>query len=774
MCQSLRTTKEQLIGFVQGIPIPESSKINTSTISTASNSLPPAPDKGAAAAATNKKTPALAAQPPPPLLPIGSDTERQQAQKFFLAAPPQTSTTTAAANNNNSNGCAAQSTAASGTAIPSSSAQNSAGGGESFNVNHNQPTNDHGHDNTVGATNTSYAILPRLTNHDRSVEPTNGIHHTNAALPISSSNRNNSLSRSVHSTVHCNAATSANNNANIANGMANNNRVSGQPHPATTNVSKKAATSNQRNRNATIQQKQRPGQVFNGVMRSHSKKRASLPYVPGPVPFDESKLSEWIFPIHDKYPKRDYQVAMAESAIFENTLVSLPTGLGKTMIAAVVMYNYYRWFPTGKVVFCAPTLPLVNQQVKAIYDIVGIPQKDIAVMTGKINATDREVLWNEKRVFFCTPQTVQNDLKNETSNIAFSDVVCLVLDEVHKASGDHAYVQVVNLLREETKAKFRLLGLSATPGTNIKTTQAVIEVLGVSKIDCRFEDDPDIKPHTHDRCDEIVIVQQTTLVTTIKGKILELMRPYLKFLQENQFLVHVGSGVTMTPFTVIQVIDDYKKKISSGNPNVHPGLYYHFRAVHSLVVWKDSITNYGIGDLRTKLAHFLMSRQGGAVTEMAQSVLFEEMKELVFKHTANTQGDHDAQKSLSENPKLNILLDVLSEHFQREKAVAEQKQNEQCANGDTLDSKQNGTSTRAIVFSQYRDSVAEIVTMLQTSRPLIRPSRFVGQGKGSKSSDTCNEATLKGMNQAEQQEVIQAFRDGTFNVLVCTSIGEEG
>lgn len=762
MCQSLRTTKEQLIGFVQGIPIPESSKINTSTISTAAlNSLP------AVLPGDTKKTPALATQPPPPL-PSGSDAERQQAQKFFLAAPPQSSTT----NNKNTTSNAAQSAAASGTAIPP--AQTSAAG-EAVTGNPIHSTNNNHGQHTIGRTNTSHAIVPRLHNHDRSAaEPTNHVTHpTNAALPPPSSNnhKDNAQPHPVHGTSNhttttvSDTATTANNIATFANKF----RASGQPQPANTNVS------NQRNRNAT-DQRQRPEQNSKIISRGTCNNRTPLPYVPGPVPFDESTLSEWIFPMHDKYPKRDYQVAMAESAIFENTLVSLPTGLGKTMIAAVVMYNYYRWFPTGKVVFCAPTLPLVNQQVKAIYDIVGIPQNDIAVMTGKINATDREVLWNEKRVFFCTPQTVQNDLKNETSNIAFSDVVCLVLDEVHKASGDHAYVQVVKMLRDETKAKFRLVGLSATPGTNIKTTQAVIEVLGVSKIDCRFEDDPDIKPHTHDRHDEIVIVQQTTLVTTIRGKLLELMRPYLKVLQDNNFLARAGSGATMNPYTVFAASDEYKTKVNNnnGNSNIHPGLYFHFRAVHYVAQWIDSITRYGIGALRTKLTEFVMSRKGGVLTEMAQNKVFDDVKETVFKHTANSQGNVDAAKSLSENPKLIELLNVLSEHFKREKALAEQKRNERIANGTALEGETDETSTRAIVFSQFRDSVAEIVTMLQTSRPLLRPSRFVGQGKGSKTSDNCNEATLKGMNQAKQQEVIQAFRDGTFNVLVCTSIGEEG
>jgi hypothetical protein len=44
-------------------------------------------------------------------------------------------------------------------------------------------------------------------------------------------------------------------------------------------------------------------------------------------------------------PVRPYQFDMAAVALHANTLVALPTGLGKTFVAAVVMLNYYRWFP---------------------------------------------------------------------------------------------------------------------------------------------------------------------------------------------------------------------------------------------------------------------------------------------------------------------------------------------------------------------------------------------------------------------------------------------
>jgi Fanconi anemia group M protein len=67
---------------------------------------------------------------------------------------------------------------------------------------------------------------------------------------------------------------------------------------------------------------------------------------------------------------------------FRNNSFLFIVGLGKTFIAAVVMYNFYRWFPRGKVVFMAPTKPLVHQQIESCYKVMGIPKEDTAEMTG--------------------------------------------------------------------------------------------------------------------------------------------------------------------------------------------------------------------------------------------------------------------------------------------------------------------------------------------------------------------------------------------------------
>ena len=96
--------------------------------------------------------------------------------------------------------------------------------------------------------------------------------------------------------------------------------------------------------------------------------------------FDASAGKLWIYPTN--YPIRDYQFNIVQKCLYKNTMVCLPTGLGKTFIAAVVMFNFYRWYPSGKIVFLAPTKPLVAQQIEACHGITGIPQEHLAEMTG--------------------------------------------------------------------------------------------------------------------------------------------------------------------------------------------------------------------------------------------------------------------------------------------------------------------------------------------------------------------------------------------------------
>ncbi|KAI7816581.1 P-loop containing nucleoside triphosphate hydrolase protein, partial [Gamsiella multidivaricata] len=203
---------------------------------------------------------------------------------------------------------------------------------------------------------------------------------------------------------------------------------------------------------------------------------------------DKKATLTWQYPIN--YPKRDYQYNIIRRALFTNTLVSLPTGLGKTFIAAVVMLNYFRWFPESKIIFMAPTRPLVNQQIEACFHICGIPQEDTAEMTGQQNSELRKEMWLSKRVIFCTPQVVQNDIK---SGICPAEsIVCLVIDEAHRATGRYAYSEVIRLL-DPLNRDIRIMALTATPGGDIKSVQQVVQNLKIAKIEMRTEDSMDLQ-----------------------------------------------------------------------------------------------------------------------------------------------------------------------------------------------------------------------------------------------------------------------------------------
>lgn len=158
--------------------------------------------------------------------------------------------------------------------------------------------------------------------------------------------------------------------------------------------------------------------------------------------FDESCGNNWLYP--SNLPLRSYQHSIVQAALYRNTLVVLPTGLGKTFIASVVMYNLYRWYPESKLIFMAPTRPLVSQQIAACQKIMPFPAEDTVELTGRLPRAKRAELWQSKRVFFATPQVVQSDMLDTGDGMQFPymSIKLLVVDEAHRAKGRYAYTQV--------------------------------------------------------------------------------------------------------------------------------------------------------------------------------------------------------------------------------------------------------------------------------------------------------------------------------------------
>eukprot|EP01135_Chromosphaera_perkinsii_P007217 Nk52_evm25s745 gene=Nk52_evmTU25s745 len=439
---------------------------------------------------------------------------------------------------------------------------------------------------------------------------------------------------------------------------------------------------------------------------------------------DAQSAKTWIYPIN--YEEREYQYEIVKKALFQNVLVALPTGLGKTFIAAVVMANFYRWFPEGKIVFMAPTKPLVAQQIEACFKIMGIPQSDFCLMTGSVNVKERTESWNKKRLFFLTPQILVNDMK---SNLTPTDkFVCVVVDEAHKSTGQYAYVQAIEGLNEVTKY-YRLLALSATPGNDVESIQSLIDSLQISSIEIRTEDSPDIKKYIHQRSVDVRVLEEGNEIRTIRTHFEKVMQPLFQALSDTGAIyTKEVSGITKGNLIVAR--DSYRKRPSNMRSNL---VEKQFGVLMTYAHAYDLLRVHGLVPFKKFLDQQIMAERGNDALRRS-----DEIKDIV-QHLA---GKNQNMYTWMGHPKVKEVQDICLQHFRK-----------------------HGDKTRVMIFSSYRDSVMEICTILQQHEPLLKASHFVGQSSGSRST---------GLKQREQLEKIEQFREGKINILVSTSVGEEG
>ncbi|KAL6427471.1 hypothetical protein ACFW04_008766 [Cataglyphis niger] len=446
--------------------------------------------------------------------------------------------------------------------------------------------------------------------------------------------------------------------------------------------------------------------------------------------FSLSAGNTWIYP--ENYPIRQYQYNIVKSALYQNTLVCLPTGLGKTFIAAVVMYNFWRWYPFGKIVFLAPTKPLVAQQIDACYEVMGIPSVDMIELTGAVIQKNREIAWSKKRIIFATPQVFHNDL--EKAIVPSHLVKCVVVDEAHKALGKHSYCECIRILYTQNQY-FRILALSATPGNKIDNVHEIIQNLRISHLELRDETSIDIMPYVNKRKVDIILVPLSHELAVFKDRYIVIMDRHVKFLRQCNILGTQTANISKG--RIFHLLKEFKAKMDkSGNYgqimkilNILLTMYHayelmirhglrafcKFYETHSDKFWMHNENQLKdlLHDIGTYLGPFPDILPNGHVPEISA--------DLVFGHN-----------------KFHKLKELLEHHFK-------------CKN-DRQD-------TRAIVFVEYRDIVNEVYILLLKSKPVIRPQMFVGQAS---------------QKQKQQIKALEDFRSNRVNVLISTSIGEEG
>ena len=196
----------------------------------------------------------------------------------------------------------------------------------------------------------------------------------------------------------------------------------------------------------------------------------------------------------DSIESRAYQVNIANSSSQTNTLVVLPTGLGKTIIASMLIAKELEK-EKNKILFLAPTKPLVTQHAQSLKQFLTIDEESVVIFTGETKPAKRQKMWDESRIIVSTPQVIENDLLSRRLNL--EDVSFLIFDEAHHAVGGYAYVFVSEIYQKH-RSNRHVLGITASPGNEVSKILDVCRNLDISNIEIRTKYDADVRPYVHD------------------------------------------------------------------------------------------------------------------------------------------------------------------------------------------------------------------------------------------------------------------------------------
>ncbi|MCD6387449.1 MAG: DEAD/DEAH box helicase, partial [Methanophagales archaeon] len=445
--------------------------------------------------------------------------------------------------------------------------------------------------------------------------------------------------------------------------------------------------------------------------------------------------------------ERKYQISIARAAEKASTMVILPTGLGKTTIALLVILKKLEEAGAslsggkgeegerrggecgagrGKILFLAPTRPLVEQHAAFLRNALNINPSSVVVFTGSISAKKRSSLWNDALIVVATPQVIENDLL--AGRISLEDVVLVVFDECHRAVGNYSYVFIAEKYREQAK-KPHVLGLTASPGSEKERIMAVCDALGIQRIESRSEYDADVAPYVHKKKIEWVEIDVPDAIKKQKRVLEEILNARLQEISKLGF--HCGRTKT----ALLELGEELKRMLEEGerHHDIFEALSLQTEAMkirHAI----DLLTSEGIFSLR-KYFERLLNEARSKKSRAARRLLADERFVSAMVTVLNYKGEH---------PKLNALVDVIRQEIKR------------------------NPDTRIIIFTEFRDSVEMILgafSALNLEREGIRAVKFVGQA---------SKGDEKGLKQREQVEIIEKFKRGEFNTLVATSVAEEG
>ncbi len=419
---------------------------------------------------------------------------------------------------------------------------------------------------------------------------------------------------------------------------------------------------------------------------------------------------------------RLYQETIFNTATKKNTLVVLPTGMGKTLISVMLAKHRLSIFPNSKIIMLAPTKPLAEQHKRTFEKYL---EYQTALFTGQVKPEKRAEQWKTTQIIFSTPQGLTNDIINKNIDLKETTLICF--DEAHRAVGEYDYCFIAKEYNK--KADFpKILALTASPGDILEKITEICNNLKIEEIEVRNEEDPDVKQYIQEIDIKHLYVEFPEEYQKIKEHLDKCIKDKLKQVRDNGFISTIG-------LNKIELLELQKKlflRTTRGERS--------FEILKSISLIAEA--------LKTQHALELLETQGIQQLHNYLTKLEYESERTKTKAVKNLVKDLNFKTAL-------ILTNKILEQKQDPPKITEIKK-------IIKQEVENNSASKTIIFTQYRDTATIIKEQLEKEN--ITSQIFVGQTKKG----------TTGLSQKEQAQMLEQFKQGQFNVLISTSVGEEG
>lgn len=434
---------------------------------------------------------------------------------------------------------------------------------------------------------------------------------------------------------------------------------------------------------------------------------------------------------------RLYQQVLAADVLKKgNTMIVAPTALGKTIVATLVAADRLEKVKNSKILVLAPSKPLAIQHESTFKEFLTVPCSSI---TGAVKTDERVKRWEESQIICATPQTVESDLLK--GRYSLKDVSLVVFDECHHGVGSYSYVYLASRYVKESKFNL-ILGLTASPGSDKEKIKEVCDNLYIQSIVVKTEEDNDVRPYFNPVAIDWVRVKMSSDLEKIKTHVDKALKIRLKGLKN----MGVIRTVSVNKLDILKARGRVQSAIArSVNPKKE---CFQAISILSAVIniqhSQELIETQGVVTFNKYVAR-LRKKKTKAAKSLIQDPNFGKAIYLA----------REAEKHGLEHPKLKKVTDIIK------KELGQNGQTKLQSDRYVKDADQK--SSKIMVFTQYRDSLEMIHQKLEKEG--IKSAKFFGQA--SRDGE-------KGLTQKEQKEIIKAFKIGEYDVLLSTSVAEEG